>query len=120
MKPFRVYFNGRKQYVLVFVANDPARFKRKNKCHAWYIGEEVRHQRSGLFGRIYLSEANYSPLGHELVAHEIQHLIFDWVMCRSGMTFSTTNEERLATMTGEVSRNFWRGYQKAMDKLERA
>jgi hypothetical protein len=36
------------------------------------------------------------------------------------MTFNVANEERLATMTGEVSRNFWREYQKAMDKLERA
>ena len=109
---FRIYFNENKQWFDVYVANSPAHFKRKNQCHAYYIGAETRKQREGLFGYIYLSELNYSPMAHELVAHEIQHLIFDWVLTRKNMTFTEQNEERIATMTGEIARRFWRKYER--------
>jgi hypothetical protein len=109
---FRVFFNGNKQWVNIYVAHDPAHFKRKNQCHAYYIAAETRKQREGLFGYIYLSELNFTPMAHELVAHEIQHLIFDWVLTRKGMTISEKNEERIATMTGEISRRLWRKYER--------
>jgi len=109
---FRVYFNNNQQWFNVYVADDPIRFKRKNQCHAYYIAAEVRKQRRGLFGYIYLSELNFSPMAHELVAHEIQHLIFDWVLTRKGMSISERNEERIATMTGEISRRLWRKYER--------
>ena len=107
---FRVYFNDNKQWVNIYVANSPAWFKRKNQCHAYYIAAETRKQREGLFGYIYLSELNLSPMAHELVAHEVQHLIFDWVLTRKGMKMTEQNEERIATMTGEIARRFWRKY----------
>ena len=109
---FRVYFNDNKQWVNIYVARNPAHFKRKNQCHAYYIGAEERKQREGLFGYIYLSELNFSPMAHELVAHEVQHLIFDWVLTRKGMKFNEQNEERIATMTGEISRRLWRKYER--------
>lgn len=109
---FRVYFNDNKQWVNIYVANDPTHFKRKNQCHAYYIAADVRKQRRGLFGHIYLSELNHSPLAQELVAHEVQHLIFDWVLTRKGMTISERNEERIATMTGEIARRIWRKYER--------
>ncbi len=109
---FRVYFNGNKQWVNIHVAQDPASFKRKNQCHAYYIAAETRKQRQGLFGYIYLSELNFSPLAHELVAHEVQHLIFDWVLTRKGMNLNEKNEERIATMTGEITRRLWRKYER--------
>ena len=85
---------------------------RKNQCHAYYIAAEERKQRRGLFGYIYLSELNFSPMAHELVAHEVQHLIFDWVLTRKGMTINEKNEERIATMTGEISRRLWRKFER--------
>ena len=109
---FRVYFNDNKQWVNIYVAKNPTHFKRKNQCHAYYIAAEIRKQRQGLFGYIYLSELNFSPMAHELVAHEVQHLIFDWVLTRKGMTISEKNEERIATMTGEISRRLWRKYER--------
>ena len=109
---FRVYFNDNRQWVNIYVAHDPAHFKRKNQCHAYYIAAEVRKQRQGLFGYIYLSELNFSPMAHELVAHEVQHLIFDWVLTRKGMNINEKNEERIATMTGEISRRLWRKYER--------
>src|SRR5512147_612958 len=109
---FRVYFNENKQWVNIYVANSPAWFKRKNQCHAYYIAAETRKQRQGLFGHIYLSELNLTPMAHELVAHEVQHLIFDWVLTRRGMNINEKNEERIATMTGEIARRFWRKYER--------
>jgi hypothetical protein len=109
---FRVYFNDDKQWVNIYVAHDPAHFKRKNQCHAYYIAAEERKQRQGLFGYIYLSELNFSPMAHELVAHEVQHLIFDWVLTRKGMTINEKNEERIATMTGEITRRLWRKFER--------
>jgi hypothetical protein len=112
LKPaFRIHFNDNRQWFNVYVADSPTRFKRRNQCHAYYIAAEVRKQRQGLFGYIYLSELNFSPMAHELVAHEVQHLIFDWVLTRKGMTMNERNEERIATMTGEIARRFWRKYE---------
>ena len=51
-------------------------------------------------------------MAHELVAHEVQHLIFDWVLTRKGMKMTEQNEERIATMTGEISRRIWRKYER--------
>ena len=109
---FRVYFNDDKQWVNIYVAHDPAHFKRKNQCHAYYIAAEERKQRQGLFGYIYLSELNFSPMAHELVAHEVQHLIFDWVLTRKGGNINEKNEERIATMTGEITRRLWRKFER--------
>lgn len=109
---FRVYFNDDKQWVNIYVAHDPAHFKRKNECHAYYIAAEERKQRQGLFGYIYLSELNFSPMAHELVAHEVQHLIFDWVLTRKGGNINEKNEERIATMTGEITRRLWRKFER--------
>jgi len=115
---FRVYFNDNKQWVNIYVAKDPAWFLRKMNCHAYYIAAEDRKQRQGLFGYIYLSELNFSPNAHELVAHEVQHLIFDWVLTRKGMNINEKNEERIATMTGEISRRLWRKYERWAEKPE--
>ena len=45
---FRVFFNDNKQWVNIYVAKDPASFKRKNQCHAYYIAAETRKQRQGV------------------------------------------------------------------------
>ena len=111
MKPaFRVYFNEKEHWVDVYVAESPAKFKRKEKCYAYYIGADNRRQRRGLFGKIHLSQLDDSPLSIELMTHEIQHLFFDWWLCRKGNQMSTQNEERIAKMVGEFSRAFWRKY----------
>ena len=110
--PIRVPFNKNRQYVLFHVADDSAKFKRRNECYAYYIEADVRHLRRGLFGHIHLSELNRSPLAHELVAHEIEHLVFDWVLSHKGMTFNRRNEERISDMVGEIHRRFWRKYER--------
>jgi hypothetical protein len=113
---FRVHFNERKQWADVFIAESPAKFKRRNECHAYYLGADGRKAYRGLFGVIHLSEMNDKPLGVELMAHEIDHLMADWRNSRR-ITPTVKNEERLATLRGEVEKEFWRKWEKWSGKV---
>jgi hypothetical protein len=111
MRRITVPFNRDRQ-TLVFVVNHSIDvFKRKNKCWAYYIEKENRYQRKGLFGYIYLPRVKkVSPLMAELISHEVQHAIFDWILCRKGGRIHRGNEEYIATMTGEIVRRFRKKY----------
>lgn len=104
MKAITIRFNDNKQAVKFYVADDPARFKRVNQCLAYYMPHEERKKRTGLFGIIGLSDV--TP---ELVTHEVVHLVADWMNTRR-MTLNVRNEERVATLAGEIARRFWRKY----------
>lgn len=105
MKPtFRVYFNSGRQWVDVFIADNARRFMLREKCYAYYQGARVRKSRRGLFG-----EVHFSRTGAGLVAHELMHLLIDWLRARKTViTFK--NEERIVTLYGELVRNFWRRF----------
>ena len=110
MKSLRVYFNGKKQSIVFYIGDNLKAFKTQNDCHAYYVAADNRLKRSGQIGSIHLpnrrgiSKADYN----ELVAHEVQHLIIDWILTRArGLSFIRRNEEKIATMTGEIVRKFW-------------
>jgi elongation factor P hydroxylase len=108
----RVNFNDNKQYIVFVIGDKPRAFQRKNDCHAYYIGADERKKRSGVFGYIHIPVMDDTPLLRELIAHEVQHAIIDWVLCRKGGQVTTKNEERLATMTGEITRRFYAKWSK--------
>lgn len=118
MTKFRLYFNRDKytgeynQWVLIHIGDDVKSFRRRNDCHAYYIGADVRKQRRGLFGHIHIPEGESEINLHELIPHEIQHMVTDWILCRKGGQLTPKNEERIATMTGEINKRFWREYEK--------
>lgn len=95
----------------VFIAEDPVKFKRKNKCQAWYISADNRFAYRGLFGYIHLSKMDDTPEGIELMTHEIDHMITDWMRSRR-ITLSERNEERIATLKGDVAKRFWSKWRK--------
>ena len=110
MKSFRVYFNGKKQSIVFTIGENLKAFKAQNDCHAYYVAADNRRKRRGQIGSIHLPnkrgmcKADY----HELVTHEVQHLIIDWILTRArGLSFIRRNEEKIATMTGEIVRKFW-------------
>lgn len=112
MKPaFRVKFNESKQWVDVYIADSPAKFIDRNDCHAYYMPADGRKAYTGLFGVIHLSKMDDTPEGVELMTHELDHLMADWMRSRR-MTLNVRNEERIATMKGELSRIFWRKWKK--------
>lgn len=111
MKPaFRVPFNNGKQHIRIYIANSPAYFRRTRKCHAYYLPAEARRKRKGLFGHVHFSEVT-----HELVAHELLHVLVDW-MREMGVRFSERNEERLVLVHGAMIKSFWRQYERFAEK----
>jgi len=106
---FRVRFNKGRQWVDVYISDSPAKFLRRNECHAYYIPNTERKIFYGLFGSIHLKKMDDTPEAVELMAHEIDHLLADWRMTRR-ITPTAKNEERLATLRGEVEKTFWRKY----------
>jgi len=116
LKTITIKFNEGKQWVKFKVDSDPKTFANENKCRGWYWEAENRKQRQGLFGYIHLPLYNkVTPFFRELVAHEIQHLITDWVTCRQVKDLSAyllNNDERIATISGEIERRFWQKYEK--------
>lgn len=110
MKPdFRVRFNQGRQWVDVYVADSPARFLRREQCHAYYLAHEYRKRYNGLFGMIHLKKLDDTPEARELIDHEVEHLFADWMRSR-GITPSVKNEERIATLRGQFGKAFWRKY----------
>lgn len=110
MKPdFRVHFNGGKQWVDVYIAESPAKFLRDNDCHAYYLHNANRKIYYGLFGTIHLKKMDDTPEAIELMAHEFNHLMADWKRSRR-IVETVKNEERLATLRGQIEKTFWRKY----------
>jgi hypothetical protein len=103
-KSFRVYFNKRRQYFDVFIADNSRKFMLREKCYAYYQPQTERQARKGKFG-----EVHFSRTGAGLVAHELLHLLIDWLRARK-VTITNDNEERIVLLYGEMVRNFWRKY----------
>lgn len=110
MKQFRVRFNKGRQYVIFHIGEPLHAFRKKHKCWAWY-GSDRQRKYNGLMGHIHLpSMRGMKRVEYdELVSHEIAHLVIDWILSRArALSFIARNEEDIATMTGEISRKFWR------------
>lgn len=106
IKPtFRVYFNKRKQWFDVFIADNSRKFMKANKCWAYYQPAYPRKTRRGLFGSVH-----FSRIGAGLVSHELLHLLIDWTLARGNFKFTDRNEERVVEMFGEMVRHFYVRY----------
>jgi hypothetical protein len=66
---------------------------------------DVRDERRGLFGEMHLVA---SRVRADLVAHELFHVVID----RLG-SVTTRNEERAARLMDELTRNWWKEYDRA-------
>jgi hypothetical protein len=87
-------------------------FRNKN-----YIGAYVGHpnrKRSGLFGEIHLVK---EEIGAGYVAHEIMHLVFDWMvehnMCE--FHYGKSLNERTAYLTSDITTQFWDSFYEFYD-----
>jgi len=106
---FRVYFNRRRQYVLVFMHEvSPQTFHRRGGGRwGFYLPAEIRG-RCGKFGELHFVSDRVRP---DVVAHELLHLLADRMRAR-GMSWSERTEERAALMLDELTRAFWREWGK--------
>jgi hypothetical protein len=93
--------------VLVFVWRSVKGLKRNTNFKGDYVGAYVANpsrRKSGLFGEIHLVN---NRIGAGYVAHELQHLLYDWLL---EQTITRNTNERLALLAGNITREFWTTY----------
>lgn len=107
---FNIFFNRRKQWIEVYLHDvTPYKFERSGGGRWGYYDSYVeRSIRSGKFGEIHLVS---NRVRHDSVAHELGHALFDIVLSKGG-SFSRQSEERIAILLDELTRGFWREYEK--------
>jgi len=110
---FIFYFNKGRQWCEVFLHDvTPAKFYRYAKTRwGFYWGynpAKCRKIYKGFFGELHFVASRVTL---DTVAHEIDHLRWDWIRARRIIP-SPRNEERLACLLDEMTRNFWREYNK--------
>lgn len=106
---FRLYFNKRRQFVLVQLHDvNPETFKSKNSTRWGYYQANKNRTKAGLFGEIHLVK---SRVREDLVAHELIHLLGD-VLRSKDRRFSEYNEEYIAELFDNWTRQFFREYKK--------
>lgn len=107
-------FNSGKQRVKVCIYDvTEKRFERWGRTkrepgsyHGYYEPRDGRSRYRGIFGILHL---RLGSLDDNLVAHEIYHLMADWMKSRN-MQLSDKTEETLAWLNGELNGNFWKKY----------
>jgi hypothetical protein len=106
---FRVFFNRKKQFFDVFIWN-----VHPNTFHTWKAGrwgyylDNIEHPRRGKFGEIHLVKSRIRP---DLVSHELDHLRMKWYFVK-WIIITPNNEEKFCIFGDELTRRFWREYNK--------
>lgn len=111
---FELKFDRR--FVRCFIWKNEAALRRNtdfrnDQYFGAYVHYPARRPRSGLFGEVHLVK-KYMGVGY--VAHELQHFFFDWLQEYTFyfVKFPVDISERLAWITGEITRDFWNAYYK--------
>lgn len=106
---FVFYFNRRRQWVDVYLWDvHPNTFERWDAGRWGYYHAIREHGRVGKFGELHFVA---SRVRHDSVAHELFHLFCDILFTRK-QAVTERNEEQLAIVFDELTRNFWREYEK--------
>ncbi len=104
---FRVYFNRRKSYVNVYLDDvHPDTFDRRGGGRWGYFTPE--HD-DGQLGDVHLVASRVRP---DVVVHELLHVAAAYMLSRWCLLTPKT-EERWASLLDELTRNFWKEYEKA-------
>jgi len=115
MESFRVYFRKRKQFFDVYLHFiHPNTFQRKGGGLWGYYQPYKERGRFGLFGQIHLVR---SRVRVDVVAHELDHLRCDWIFTNK-IKLSTRNEEWFCKFGDELTRKFWREYDKHQKRIK--
>lgn len=103
---FRVYFNRRKFWINVYLDDvHPATFERRGGGRWGYF---VAGGGEGQFGDVHLVA---SRVRHDVVVHELFHVAAAYMLSHWCLLTPKT-EERWASLLDELTRGFWREYEK--------
>lgn len=109
MRQFRFYFNNRRQWIDVTLYKvHPTTFERWGGGRWEYYQPETDRGRGGLFGTMHFVA---DRVRSDVVAHCLIHLYGD-IMRSRGKVWTAKNEETIALQFDELTRNFWREYNK--------
>lgn len=110
---FRVFFRKRRQFFNVYLhETTPETFQRKGGGRWGYFVPRWESSRTGWFGDIHLVS---SRVRVDVVQHELDHLRLEWIFSNE-IVLSTRNEEWYCKFGDELIRNFYREYNKYVDK----
>lgn len=106
---FRVCFRRNKQFFEVYLEDvHPNTFHRRGGGRwGWFLATHDNPRR-GLFGEIHLVK---SRVRMDVVSHELDHLRCDFLFSNR-ISLSTRNEEWFCKFGDELTRNFWRSYER--------
>ena len=117
-RSFRVFFNKRKQWFDVFLYDvSTETFKRRDGGRWAFFDRSDNEQpltgnfRIGKFGEFHAIDSHTRQLRLDTVAHELEHLLFEWMRVKN-IQITSKNEETLCQRNDELTRNFWKEYHK--------
>jgi len=112
-KSFSIYFFSNKQWIDVYLHDvHPSTFDKRGGGRWGYFVSCWENSKYGLFGEIHLVS---SRVRHDVVIHELDHLRLEWLFAnRVGL--GTRNEEWFCRFGDELTRKFWREYEKHVGK----
>ena len=106
---FRVFFNKNRQFFEVYLHDvHPNTFQSRGGGRWGYWTSTFENPRRGKFGEIHLVKSRVRP---DSVAHELDHLRMAWLFAK-WIVITPRNEERFCTFGDELTRRFWREYEK--------
>lgn len=110
METFRLFFNRRRNWVCVYLHDvTPETFDRRGGGRwAYFVPPVEADGPGGLTGELHFVA---DRVRSDVVAHELIHTIAAWMRQRK-MELNARNEERIATIMDELTRNFWREYER--------
>jgi len=111
---FYVRFNRGKQSLKFVIHNVTlTTFENINDCDAWFEpNEKNKNLKTGLLGYVHLPHISREhPYWHELITHEVTHLLFAIIFSQYKTLKSLAkDEEKIATMMGDIVGKFWKKY----------
>lgn len=107
LEEFLVYFNKRKQFLKIVLWDVHPNTFANWKAGRWgYFIAKWESPRIGFFGEIHLVK---SRVREDVVAHELFHALMEWMWANRD-AITSRNEERYATLMDELTRNFYKGF----------
>lgn len=108
---FRVYFNRHRQWVDVEIHSvHPNTFQNWGGGRWEYYQPNTERNHKGKFGEMHFVAER---VRHDVVAHCLIHLYGD-IMRSRGKIWTAKNEETVALQFDELTRHFWREYNKTV------
>lgn len=109
MEEFTIYFNKKKQWIVVYLWDvHPNTFANWKSGRWGYFIAKWENPKIGFFGEVHLVK---SRIREDLIVHEMFHVLCEVIWSRRD-AITGRNEERYTSLLDELVRKFYREYRK--------